>query len=384
MNQIAQVNGKRVLSDVAIFHLDGQLGAMRAEPVAFDGAGDTGAWNDGAAVLPFAAAPRGAPTVASTTGIALADWDDLFRAVTARLRLRVAGPRDATSATHVVLSTGSRTAVLECVEALEQLRLTVSPVLDRLRELERTALGLQAALEHTRNELASTKDRERRARHAAVHDSLTSLTNRRHFRARLSQALARPASSQAAFGLLCLDLDSFKPVNDRYGHLVGDALLRIVGRRLARCVRSGDVVSRLGGDEFACLASGLSDREHLSHLACKLFDAVSQPISIDGTELVIRPSIGIAICPDDGATASSLLTHADSAMYRAKRERCGYAFFDEPVQACVAESTLICMNKDQVNGALKNQAKAKVRKGIGDLKEAAGDVKKAARNQQGG
>ena len=88
------------------------------------------------------------------------------------------------------------------------------------------------------------------------------------------------------------------------------------------------MVCRMGGDEFACLLTEVLSREQLSHLACKLFDAVSAPLKIGALELTVRPSIGIAVCPADGATADGLLRNADSAMYHAKRQQLGYAFFD--------------------------------------------------------
>ena len=129
--------------------------------------------------------------------------------------------------------------------------------------------------------------------------------------------------------MLYLDLDGFKPINDIYGHATGDELLKIVAARLNQAVRSEDMVSRLGGDEFACLLSDLPSREQLSHMACKLFDAVSAPVKIGQLTLTVRPSIGMAMCHDDGATAEELIKNADVAMYRAKRQQSGYAFFDE-------------------------------------------------------
>ena len=100
-----------------------------------------------------------------------------------------------------------------------------------------------------------------------------------------------------------------------------------VNQLLARAVRASDVVGRLGGDEFACLLADLPGREQLCHLACKLFDAVSAPVKVGTLRLTVRPSIGIAVCPTDGASTDELLKSADAAMYAAKRDRSGYAFF---------------------------------------------------------
>jgi diguanylate cyclase (GGDEF)-like protein len=133
--------------------------------------------------------------------------------------------------------------------------------------------------------------------------------------------------------VLYLDLDGFKPINDLHGHDAGDELLRIVAARLARSIRAEDMVCRLGGDEFACLLSDPLNRERLGHLACKLFDAVSAPLQLGPLKLTVRPSIGIAVCPTDGATTDALLKCADAAMYRAKRHQSGYAFFDPQTDA---------------------------------------------------
>ncbi len=112
-------------------------------------------------------------------------------------------------------------------------------------------------------------------------------------------------------------------------------MLRIVAARLARSVRADDMVSRVGGDEFACLLADVPSREQLSHLACKMFDAVSAPMKIGQLKLTVRASIGIAVCPTDGASAEALLKSADNAMYRAKRQNTGYAFFAEGAAADV-------------------------------------------------
>ena len=129
--------------------------------------------------------------------------------------------------------------------------------------------------------------------------------------------------------VLYLDLDDFKPINDEYGHDTGDELLKIVAARLARAVRAHDLVSRVGGDEFACLLLDVPSREQLSHMACKLLDAVAAPIKLGELELTVRTSIGIATNTDPCASAAVLIRSADAAMYVAKRRKCGYAFFDE-------------------------------------------------------
>lgn len=200
--------------------------------------------------------------------------------------------------------------------------------LESKAHLEEQVSQLRNALAKARRDLQGTRAGERRARHSAEHDSLTQLPNRRHFEACLQEALTEQISTRKGLALFFLDLDDFKQVNDTHGHAAGDRLLRVVAARLNQAVRKEDVVCRLGGDEFACLLRGLSQTRQLMQLAAKLFDSVAAPCRLDTCELSVRPSIGIAICPQHGMTGTDLLAHADAAMYRAKREQTGYAFFE--------------------------------------------------------
>lgn len=282
--------------------------------------------SSGAGTVPVARAPF--PPF--SLDVAIRDWDDLLCAVKDRLRLTVgeleAAPSElqAQDTTHRV-----QTSVLECVAALDQLHTTLAHELSRRQELEREVFDAQTALAQAHAELAGTSANELNSRHRASHDGLTSLPNRSCFRERLDRALARAEPPRQALALLYLDLDDFKQINDEHGRDVGDELLRIVAARLTRAVRADDMVGRVGGDEFACLLATLSSPEQLSHLACKLFDVVGAPVKIGKLTLNVHASIGIAICPADGATADALLTNADAAMYRAKRQKTGYSFFDE-------------------------------------------------------
>jgi diguanylate cyclase (GGDEF)-like protein len=209
------------------------------------------------------------------------------------------------------------------------LRTTLSDERARLKRLERELVELQAALARSQAELAARRHGERRARHLAMHDCLTGLPNRRCFGEQLDRAVGRVKATRPGLTVLYVDLDDLKTINDRHGHDTGDVLLKIVGLRLRAAVRAHDLVSRLGGDEFACLLTDRLNREQLSCLACKLFDTVSAPVQIGERGIVVRPSIGIATCPTDGDTAAALLEHADGAMYCAKREQTGYAFFSD-------------------------------------------------------
>lgn len=255
------------------------------------------------------------------------DWDALFDAVTTRLR-EIAGVV-ATLPGLAGMPPVARGRVLECAEALEQLHRSLLQ-----QQASRSTLLLQPARVHgdpepLRTEPAGPVDGDKRHRHPrAQHDALTSLPNRSHFRDLLRHALAKTDLQRPSLALLYMDLDGFKPINDQHGHDVGDRMLHIVATRLTRAIRAGDSVGRMGGDEFACLLGDIDDREQLSHLACKLFDAVSAPLQVGKLQLTVRPSIGIAICPIDGGTADTLLKRADAARYRAKRAQSGYAFFD--------------------------------------------------------
>ena len=257
------------------------------------------------------------------------DWDLLFDAVTARLR-DVAG-LVSTPPGLATLPLWARTQLLECAQALEQLHDSMSQ--QQAQQAQQAALHGQllrahGGLEQPRAIRADSPDGERRQYHRAQHDALTTLPNRSHFRNLLRQALLKTERQRPSLALLYLDLDSFKPINDQHGHEVGDRMLRIVATRLTRAIRAGDCVGRMGSDEFVCLLGGVEDRQQLSHLACKLFDAVSEPLQIGRLQLTVRPSIGIAVCPTDGGTADTLLKRADAAMARAKRAQSGYAFFD--------------------------------------------------------
>jgi diguanylate cyclase len=260
---------------------------------------------------------------------ACTDWDAQWIAVTTQLRL-IVGQQVADSDDPLVMDMARRvqTGVLACVTALEQLRGLLLREIGRYSQLERQTRETQATLTDAQQALAALRSAVQQNHHTARCDDLTTLPNRNHFRERLGRALAPPQRRTAPPAVLYLDLDGFNAVNDEHGHPAGDELLRIVALRLSRAVRAEDVISRQGSDEFACMVSDSVSREQLSHVACKLFDAVSAPVKIGALQLTVQPSIGIAVCPTDGATAGALLKSAEAAMYQAKRRHCGYAFFD--------------------------------------------------------
>jgi len=163
----------------------------------------------------------------------------------------------------------------------------------------------------------------------AHHDSLTRLPNRVLFRDRIEQALAR-LDRDPGFAVLCLDLDRFKIVNDTLGHPVGDELLRQVANRLQACVREGDSVSRLGGDEFAIISLNVVDPAAVDRLAARIIEIIGSGYEIDGHQISIGTSIGMALAPADGSASSVLLKNADTALYGAKANGRGTSCFYEP------------------------------------------------------
>jgi diguanylate cyclase (GGDEF)-like protein len=157
-------------------------------------------------------------------------------------------------------------------------------------------------------------------RHMAQHDPLTGLPNRALFSDRLQQQLAYAKRHDRRFAIIFLDLDNFKPINDNYGHAVGDRLLQQVAKRLREALRASDTVGRIGGDEFVILTAELAGAELALALAEKVREAVRQPYMVEARKLSVSCSIGVAIYPDDGTDEITLSKLADEAMYRAKED----------------------------------------------------------------
>ncbi len=167
--------------------------------------------------------------------------------------------------------------------------------------------------------LGKLRDSEARMAHMAYHDAMTGLPNRIMFDDRLSQAIAQAERRGSIFAIIYIDLDRFKPVNDRLGHDAGDAALSSVAQRLLAEVRKGDTVARIGGDEFAIILLDLSrDRNDADHIKEKIRAAIAQPILYGDQVFEIGASLGIAFFPQDGDQAETLLCAADRAMYRDK------------------------------------------------------------------
>ncbi len=160
---------------------------------------------------------------------------------------------------------------------------------------------------------------ENEMKHMAQHDKLTDLPNRALFSDRLRQALASAQRNNHNTGVLFIDLDEFKPVNDTFGHEVGDKLLQKVARRIQKTLRESDTAARIGGDEFVVLLPVLSSPENAESVGNKIWQDLSRPYQIDGHQVGISSSIGVAIFPGHGATEIELLKNADEAMYRIKK-----------------------------------------------------------------
>lgn len=161
---------------------------------------------------------------------------------------------------------------------------------------------------------------EARLIYLAQHDALTGLPNRTLFRDRLAQAMARSRRSKQTVSLMYLDIDHFKHINDKFGHNVGDALLRGFAERLRQCVRAVDTVARLGGDEFTIVAEGLRDEGDAGVIADKILRHMRQEFVLENDSIAISTSIGIAHYNGDGVTADGLIKNADAALYRAKQD----------------------------------------------------------------
>jgi diguanylate cyclase (GGDEF)-like protein len=173
-----------------------------------------------------------------------------------------------------------------------------------------------------------------RIRHLAHHDDLTGLPNRLLFNYQLPKALARAQRDGTSVGVLFLDLDRFKIINDTLGHDAGDMVLRQIAGHLRSCVRETDTLARVGGDEFTVLVEQLDDTQYLGVIAEKLLTAMASPLAIGGNVYQLSGSIGIAMYPEDGADGASLLKNADIAMYGAKASgRNNYQFYSSDINA---------------------------------------------------
>ena len=199
------------------------------------------------------------------------------------------------------------------------------------------------------HDITRQKDAEAQIRQLAYYDTLTGLPNRLLFSEQLGRALAQAARYQRQLAIMFVDLDNFKRVNDTLGHKVGDELLRQVSGRLAGSLRAQDLVvrggehahsiARLGGDEFIVLLTDVQQSSDVALVAQRLVGTLSEPVGIEGTEIFVGGSVGVAVFPQDGADTDTLMMNADTAMYRAKAAgRGGVQFYDKSMNACALDS----------------------------------------------
>lgn len=187
-----------------------------------------------------------------------------------------------------------------------------------------------------RNIVIKQRDIESVIKHQATHDELTDLPNRFLILDRLTQLIYEANRNESFIGVLFLDLDNFKKINDSLGHDIGDELLSETGRRLIKALRQVDTVGRLGGDEFVIILSHLRDVADIEPVLKKILQQLHTPFIINNRELLITASIGISVYPDDGEDANSLLQHADSAMYHSKSSgRNTYSYFTDQMHRAI-------------------------------------------------
>ena len=204
----------------------------------------------------------------------------------------------------------------------------------RLAQAQANAAELKHSVEQRTAELAATNERllqrEIELQHAAFHDPLTELPNRRFLVERCEAALANARRHSEATALLLIDLDHFKPINDKYGHDAGDLMLQSIAQRLREHVRSGDAVARLGGGEFAVLICGEDAEQHARDIARRLLEELAKPVAYGADRLTVTISIGVALYPRHASNFTTLYKAADEMLYKVKsRGRSGSAVCGE-------------------------------------------------------
>jgi diguanylate cyclase (GGDEF)-like protein len=208
---------------------------------------------------------------------------------------------------------------IDMQKASERLSVVVSALKSEIRERDLLDLRFAAAVEQ-----------EEGRRHASLHDALTGMPNRTLFNDRLEHGFAQARRHGWILALMFIDLDNFKTINDRYGHDVGDRVLRTIARRLQDSTRGDDTVSRHGGDEFLYLAMDVKNEANTTLIAEKIIMAIQAPFNVTvrdvDTCLSIKASIGISLFPERATDADTLIASADRAMYRAKQNKSGYSF----------------------------------------------------------
>jgi diguanylate cyclase (GGDEF)-like protein len=213
--------------------------------------------------------------------------------------------------------------LLEALFIFRPIARQVRSVIRRLRSLSEDLSQAKAGLEQRVQERTAELER------IAHFDPLTNVPNRRHLSSNLNRAISRAHRRGSSLAVCFMDLDHFKPINDRHGHAFGDELLIVISDRLLKVMRTEDILGRLGGDEFALILDEVTDRQEIVPVLDRVLETVAQEIELDGVQVRVSASIGVTLYPEDAADADTLLRHADHAMYLAKGagKNC-YQFFD--------------------------------------------------------
>ena len=197
------------------------------------------------------------------------------------------------------------------------------------------------------NDVSERVNYQKELEYQATHDSLTGLANRNLLNDRITHAIAWAKRQDLAVGVMLLDLDHFKLINDGSGHSAGDIVLKEVAQRLSRCVRETDTVARLGGDEFVIILTDLPENDDVDVIAEKVLNTLSRPFEVEGHEMFVTASIGISLYPRDGDNGETLLRYADIAMYRVKEHG------RNSVRQFIPEMGVTAISRLNMEGALR-------------------------------
>ena len=229
---------------------------------------------------------------------------------------------------------------LEKIESSNRLKQAYAEMESNVR---RRTMELELSNQALREQIVRREEAEQKLKYDALHDQLTGLANRNQLYGRLKQSLALYRESPGRlFGVFFIDLDRFKIINDSMGHWVGDELLKVVAERVQACVRQPDLVARLGGDEFAVILNSIRDTGEARLVAERILQEFQAPISIQGKELFISPSIGIAISHERHHDPDEILRDSDIALYRSKElGRNRYTFFDDALHQSALNTLMV-------------------------------------------
>ena len=256
--------------------------------------------------------------------------EDVFRIIDATTRETVPNPMQLATQSNKTVGLTPNCVLIRRDGVEAAIEDSAAPIHDRRGQVTGAVMVF--------HDVSAARALSQRMAYLAQHDSLTELPNRVLLQDRLTQAMAVARRRREKLAVLYLDVDRFKQINDSLGHAIGDRLLQSVGKRLLSCVRASDTVSRQGGDEFVVLFSEVLHQQDAAICAEKIIHAVAETHHLDGHELHVTTSIGIALFPDDDSDAESLLKHADSAMYQAKdRGRNNYQFYNADLNASARE-----------------------------------------------